>query len=278
MQGNIKTNTSAISIGFFLIIIIAAITLSRSYFTGHNDASVKTNTPTSNGSNQGGSIKSDPTQLSSEELLKKISAGDKMIIIDMRDQEAFDQEHIIDSKNITLQEITSNSPLVDKNITYVLVNDGTQENLISAREAMLKKGATNVFYLTDSFQTWKDTNSPTISSGNPESFVDKAKTKYVKSDEFNGFINTEKNLLIIDLRSSANYKIGHIKGAINIPLDELEARRHELPIGKNIVLYDKDGLWAFQGAVRLFDLGFFNVLYLSDGFDVWSTKGYPTEK
>lgn len=270
-----KTNTSAILISFFLIAIIAAITLSRPYFD-RNDATVTA--PAMNEADKNVSPKSDPAQISSEELLEKITSGEKMLILDLRDKSDFNQEHIIDSKNVTLREITSDNPLTDKNIPYILIDNGTQENLVLARDAMLKKGATTVLYLKDSFQDWKEKNNPTISAGNPDSFVDKSKVKHIRSEELNSFADSEKNLLIIDLRSSENYKTEHIKGAINIPLSELETRRRELPIGKNIVLYDKDGLWAFQGAVRFFDLGFFNVLYLSDGLDTWKAKGYPLEK
>jgi rhodanese-related sulfurtransferase len=277
MQSENKINTQATLIGFLLIALIAGITISRPYFSKKKDVSIK-NTDTQENTDTDKSSTNDPAQLSSEELLKKITSGEKMIVIDLRDKSEFELEHIIDSKNITLREITSQEALSNKNIPYILIGDGTQENLILARETLLKKGASSVLYLKDSFQEWKAKNNPTISLGNPESFVDKAKTKYIKSDEFNSFIATDSNLLIIDLRSKENYTIEHIKGAINIPLAELEARRKELPIGKNIVLYDKDGLWAFQGAVKLFDLGFFNVLFLSDGFDAWKTKNYSIEK
>jgi len=272
-----KTNNHAVLIGFALIGLIAVITLYRPYFSQKKNSSPEKETSL-NEVELDEPVKKDSAQLSSEELLKKITSGEKIIIIDLRDKADFELEHIIDSKNITLREITSADPLVDKNIPYILVNDGMQENLLLAKEALTKKGAVAVFYLKDSFQDWKEKNNPTISIGDPGSFTDKTKTKYVKSDEFNGFINTEKNLLIIDLRNPENFKNEHIKGAINIPLSELEARRKEIPIGKNIVLYDKDGLWAFQGAVKLSDLGFFNVLYLSDGFDAWQAKNYSMEK
>jgi len=58
----------------------------------------------------------------------------------------------------------------------------------------------------------------------------------------------------------------------------LESERNKIPVGKKIILYDKDGLWAFQGAVRLFDMGFFNVFCLSDGLDSWQQKKYPLAK
>jgi 3-mercaptopyruvate sulfurtransferase SseA len=41
----------------------------------------------------------------------------------------------------------------------------------------------------------------------------------------------------VDVRSAEQYKLAHIKGAINIPLGELMQRIHELPPKKEIITY-----------------------------------------
>ena len=41
----------------------------------------------------------------------------------------------------------------------------------------------------------------------------------------------------LDVRSQISYDLGHIKGAIHIPLGELAARASELPAGKRIIPY-----------------------------------------
>lgn len=43
--------------------------------------------------------------------------------------------------------------------------------------------------------------------------------------------------LFIDSRSNASYKRKHIKGAINIPLADLESRYKEVPKDKKIIIY-----------------------------------------
>jgi len=88
----------------------------------------------------------------------------------------------------------------------------------------------------------------------------------------------ESNLYIVDVRKKGQFDEGHLNGAVNIFLDELENRHAEIPLGKKIILCDNDGMWAFQGAVRLFDMGIMNVFALSDGLNVWKQKGYEIVK
>lgn len=49
--------------------------------------------------------------------------------------------------------------------------------------------------------------------------------------------------LIVDVRTPAEFASGHYKGAVNIPLDELERRMHELgeDADRPIVLYCRTG-------------------------------------
>jgi hydroxyacylglutathione hydrolase len=139
-------------------------------------------------------------------------------------------------------------------------------------------GISNFSYLKGGFSGWKSGYNATVSEGDPNSFLDQAKVKYISSDELNKIMGTEKNIYLIDLRSNSQFTDGHIKGSANIPLNNLENEENKIPLGKKIVLYDTDGLGAFKGAVRLSDLGFFNVLNLSDGFEVWKKKGFEITK
>ena len=43
--------------------------------------------------------------------------------------------------------------------------------------------------------------------------------------------------IFIDTRAEAAYKTEHIKGAINLTMDAVEARYKELPTGKKIIAY-----------------------------------------
>jgi 3-mercaptopyruvate sulfurtransferase SseA len=45
------------------------------------------------------------------------------------------------------------------------------------------------------------------------------------------------NIFIIDTRAAAAYDSEHIKGAVNMPLDKVEARLKEIPTDKKIIAY-----------------------------------------
>jgi rhodanese-related sulfurtransferase len=141
-----------------------------------------------------------------------------------------------------------------------------------------KNGINNVYYLAGGFSGWKNQEMTTISGGDPFSITDQAKVSYINSDELKKEIENNGNLYIIDLRKSDAFAEGHIKNATNIYLGDLEARQKEIPLGRKIVLVDNDGLWAFKGAVLLFDMNVFNVFSLSDGLDSWKEKNYEVVK
>ena len=45
------------------------------------------------------------------------------------------------------------------------------------------------------------------------------------------------NVVFVDTRAEATYKQEHIKGAINMPMEAVEARYKEIPTGKKIIAY-----------------------------------------
>jgi 3-mercaptopyruvate sulfurtransferase SseA len=45
------------------------------------------------------------------------------------------------------------------------------------------------------------------------------------------------NAVFIDTRAETSYKPEHIKGAINIPMEAVEAKYKEIPTGKKIIAY-----------------------------------------
>ncbi|HAI74553.1 MAG TPA: hypothetical protein DCS28_00770 [Candidatus Moranbacteria bacterium] len=269
-------NFKAISIGFLLIIIIAAITFLKPYF---NQTKVAEKTAENNVAARANIDFTKINKITSEELAKKIQTDSEFIVIDIRSESDYQKEHIIDSQNISLNRLSSAFNILDKNKTYVFIDETINIAAINNLANLLaEKKYQNIYYLDGGFADWKNKFNATISDGDPKSFVDQSKVSYIKSDDLKKILEQEKNLLLIDLRNSADFNTGHLPGAINIFLADLEKRKKEITVNKKIILYDSDGLSAFKGAVRLFDLGIFNVLALSDGFDSWNKKGYATVK
>lgn len=79
--------------------------------------------------------------------------------------------------------------------------------------------------------------------------------------------------LLIDLRDPQAYAAGHLAGAINIPLAELERWIDRLPTEVHtIVLYDQTGALSDQAVYRLSTLGFDQARSQLGGLDEWQRQ------
>ena len=77
--------------------------------------------------------------------------------------------------------------------------------------------------------------------------------------------------LLIDVRRKDEFDAGNIAGAINIPVDELRDRIHEIPRHKNIYIYCEAGLRGYLAQRILRQHGFDDVANLSGGYYLWKT-------
>lgn len=271
MQPQKNKNLTALGIGFGLIILITILTIWRPFS--------KKAAPNNVNSSQISQAIKDIKQISTDELLKKINGNEALSLIDVRSNDEFVKEHILDSTNMPADSFNQNSAVFDNNNAYVVIDDGINYlGIPLANKLASGKKLEKVYYLTGGFLAWKNKLNPVIGTGDPNSFVDQSKVTYINSDKLNEIMKSKNNLYIIDVRKGNAYAEGHIRSAVNVFLDDLEKKRQEIPLGKKIVLYDNDGFWAFQGAVRLFDMGILNVYTLSDGFNAWKQKKFEVVK
>jgi rhodanese-related sulfurtransferase len=84
---------------------------------------------------------------------------------------------------------------------------------------------------------------------------------------------------VLDVRPPEEYASGHVPGAVNVPLKELEERLKELPHEQEIVAYCRGPhcVLAFEAVARLREHGF-QARRLEDGFPEWREAGLPVEK
>jgi ArsR family transcriptional regulator len=83
---------------------------------------------------------------------------------------------------------------------------------------------------------------------------------------------------VLDVRPADEFALGHVPGAVNIPLDELEARLAGLDPGREIVAYCR-GAWcvlSFEAVAALRARGF-GARRLEDGLPEWRAAGLPVE-
>jgi len=96
----------------------------------------------------------------------------------------------------------------------------------------------------------------------------------VSVDKAAELIESNPDLVIIDVRSVEEYLEGHIEGAISIPLDSLPCYVEELGSEKDILVYCRNGVRSTQAIMLLKEAGFKRLYHMVDGVDGWVEQGY----
>ncbi|MDW8395367.1 MAG: rhodanese-like domain-containing protein [Anaerolineae bacterium] len=88
------------------------------------------------------------------------------------------------------------------------------------------------------------------------------------------FKASDRPHVLIDVRSREEFKGGHIPGAVNIDVQEIDRRLSEIPRDKPVVLYCRSGSRSAIAASILKRAGFAEVYDLG-GIGDWQAAGYP---
>lgn len=88
----------------------------------------------------------------------------------------------------------------------------------------------------------------------------------------------EGSVVLLDVRPEDGYGLGHLPGALNIPLRQLGQRLPELPREHEIIAYcwGRYCVLSFEAVAALRAHGF-NVCWFEDGFPEWKAAGLPIE-
>jgi ArsR family transcriptional regulator len=85
-------------------------------------------------------------------------------------------------------------------------------------------------------------------------------------------------VVVLDVRPEDEFALGHVPGALNIPVEKLKRRLAELPRNQEIVAYCRGAYCVFSfEAVALLRKRGYSVRRLEDGFPEWKAAGLATE-
>lgn len=89
---------------------------------------------------------------------------------------------------------------------------------------------------------------------------------------------SEGLVTVLDVRPPEEYRAGHLPGAVNVPLAELERTLDRLPRDREIVAYCRGPfcVLSFEAVSLLRGQGF-NARRLETGFPEWKVAGLPIE-
>jgi NADPH-dependent 2,4-dienoyl-CoA reductase/sulfur reductase-like enzyme len=76
----------------------------------------------------------------------------------------------------------------------------------------------------------------------------------------------EKGAYILDVREEAEYEIGHIKGAHNLPLSQLRQRMGEVPKDRPVYVHCRTGQRSYNATMALQNSGWDNIYNINGSF------------
>jgi len=147
---------------------------------------------------------------------------------------------------------------------YYRISGDDVIKLLDALRAVAERHVSDVQHLVNTFLTVKDDLEPIPRS----ELLERARDGLVT---------------VLDVRPPEEYAAGHVPGAVNIPLQELEQRLDELDNqngdNREIIAYCRGPhcVLAFDAVARLREKGM-KARRLEDGYPEWQVAGLPVEK
>jgi len=101
----------------------------------------------------------------------------------------------------------------------------------------------------------------------------------VRPDYVKALLDAREPVVLVDFRKAAEYRAGHLPGAISVPITELDRRFREIPPAARVILYCQCPIEEIATAyVFLQGHGYRNQAVLEDGLDGWLRQRYPLVK
>lgn len=209
------------------------------------------------------------------------SSNERTVLLDSRPTSLWFESHIIGSESFSedaRNDFLSENAVQGISRWIIIASDAktTNQSIAILQNSGVKDDQIKIFDGT--YEKWEAETGLVIRQANPESAIDTTKVRLASPEEARKEIAKGGRWFLLDIRSPESFASGHLPGATNIPLFQVEKDRSLIPKTANIFVYGKDDRESFSGGVLLFDLGFFNTLTLSAGFNEWKSKNFPTEK
>lgn len=89
----------------------------------------------------------------------------------------------------------------------------------------------------------------------------------------------EGSVYVLDVRPAEEYQAGHVRGAVSIPVSELERQLADVPANQQIVAYCRGPycVYSYEALEVLRPHGF-SAQRLDGGFSEWLAAGLPVER
>lgn len=197
------------------------------------------------------------------------SLANGVAVIDIRTPSEFTGGHIPGSYGVPLASplITWGGWVVPFGSPIILVADhpiGREE----ATRQLIRIGYDDLRgYLDGGIAAWQAAGLPTAS------------TRLVDIEELHAWMERNDSPLIVDVRSDAEWRAGHMPDAIHIEAGRIpESAATQVPRDRPVVLHCGAANRATVGLSLLERLGYRNLMMLNTGFGNWQDAGYEVVK
>ena len=226
-------------------------------------------------------VKGNYAQVSVDYMKKQIDSKADMVVVDSRPKrKKYDKGHIptaISIPDSQFDKLKDQLPQ-DKSKALVFYCGGFKCKLShkSAAKA-IAMGYSNVKVFSAGYPAWKKVVASAapveVKAGPEEGSIDIAAFKKIMAQDPTG-------ILLIDVRDADEFKTGSLKNAINIPVDNLEAKIKTLPTDKPIVFICGTGARSGESFYMVQDLRpeMKNVYYLDAEMTVHKDGSFELKK
>jgi rhodanese-related sulfurtransferase/cbb3-type cytochrome oxidase subunit 3 len=273
-QKNKNNHSFIFLIAIFLVIILIVIYFFQDQSNKEKNNYLALNSKKENSQKNNQKSKNEEVLLAAPEEASKAIRSKKHILLDIRPSEDFKVVHIESSKNLPYQKNLQDFSSFSEDKTVLIIEKTPSQRGLEVAQKMIEKGF-EVRCLEGGLERYIQEGYPTISHGDINSTTDRAKTNQITKQEILMKLQKKERVHFLDVRHQEDYKKSHVKNSTNIPLEELEKRKSDIPTGQIIIL-DENPERSFKAAVRLFDMNILNAFYYPK--DLQNLKEKSTEK
>ncbi|OFY48310.1 MAG: hypothetical protein A2W85_10070 [Bacteroidetes bacterium GWF2_41_31] len=201
-------------------------------------------------------------------LLKALSNPFRLEIIEMLSQGEKSVEGIVQTTNLNFANASQHLQVLKNNnivksrkekqyVYYSLVND----NFLSLYQHVIKYAIHEIAELEKIMNRQREDNKS---------------LNAVNLNELETMIGSE-NVLLLDVRPSAEFEFGHITGAVSVPMDELLCCLKDFSKEKEIIAYCRGPFCVLADeAVQVLSEKGYKVRRLDEGYPEWKMKQLET--
>lgn len=100
------------------------------------------------------------------------------------------------------------------------------------------------------------------------------------AEDVKASLDNNEKVKILDVRTPEEYKEGHIRDSVLLPVDEVKEKVEKVLPNKDqkIYVHCRSGMRSAKATKEMLTLGYSNVHNMQGGIVAWEKQGFPVKK